>query len=159
MIGQFLVKFINYYIDVYYGNYLTIISISLASNLLKKLDEFMRERGYSSRSEAIRDAIRNLLTEFELSRFESGKVTATITVISKHEKHYVDERLMRLRHEHDEIVSGNIHIHLGKRYCLEVFITEGEAEKVLAFISRIRAMRGIQQVKYTLVPLAAELEE
>jgi len=138
---------------------LTIISISLASNLLKKLDEFMRERGYSSRSEAIRDAVRNLLSEFELSRFESGKVTATITVISEHEKHYVDERLTRLRHEHDEIVSGNLHIHLGKRYCLEVFITEGEAGKVLTFISRIRAMRGIQQVKYTLVPLATELEK
>ncbi|MFQ6094970.1 MAG: CopG family ribbon-helix-helix protein, partial [Candidatus Bathyarchaeia archaeon] len=48
---------------------------------------------------------------------------------------------------------------LGKTYCLEVFITEGEAEKVLNFISRIRAMRGIQQVKYTIVPLVAESED
>ncbi len=113
----------------------------------------MRERGYSSRSEVIRDAIRDLLSEFELSRFERGKVTATITVISAYERHDVNERLMRLRHEHDEIVSANMHIHLGKNYCLEVFIMEGEAEKVLEFISRIRAMRGIQQVKYTMVPL------
>jgi CopG family nickel-responsive transcriptional regulator len=142
--------------NVYYGDYLPIVSISLTGNLLKKLDEFMRERGYSSRSEAIRDAIRDLLSGFELSRFETGKVTATITVISEHERHDVDERLMRLRHEHDEIVSGNMHIHLGKTYCLEVFITEGESEKVLNFISRIRAMRGIQQVKYTIVPLVVE---
>ena len=78
---------------------------------------FMQERGYSSRSEAIRDAIRDLLSEFELSRFETGKVTATITVISEHERHDVDEKLMRLRHEHDETVSSNMHIHLGKRYC------------------------------------------
>jgi len=154
-----LIKVINYFEDVYYGDCLPIVSISLTSDLLKKLDEFMRERGYSSRSEAIRDAIRDLLSEFELSRFETGKVTATITVISEHERHDVDERLTRLRHEHDEIVSGNMHIHLGKMYCLEVFITEGEAEKVLNFISRIRAMRGIQQVKYTIVPLVARSEE
>lgn len=115
----------------------------------------MRERGYSSRSEAVRDAIRDSLSEFMMSRVEKGKVTATITVISEHEKHDVDERLMRLRHEHDRIVSSNMHIHLGKRYCLEVFITEGEVEKVLNFIRRIRAMRGIQQVKYTMVPLVA----
>ena len=129
------------------------MSISLTSNLLKKLEEFMRERGFSSRSEAIRDAVRASLSEYELGRFERGKVTATITVISEHKRHDVDERLMRLRHEHDEIVSGNMHIHLGKDYCLEIFITEGDVGKVLNFIGRIRAMRGIQQVKYTMVPL------
>jgi len=138
---------------------LPIVSISLTSDLSKKLDVFIRERGYSSRSELIRDAVRNLLSEFELSRFETGRVTATITVISKHERHDVDERLMRLRHDHDKIVSGNMHIHLGKTYCLEVFITEGESEKVLNFVSKIRAMRGIQQVKYTIVPLTAGSEE
>lgn len=153
--GHFLIRLINHIGNVYYGDYLPIVSISLTSDLLKKLDGFMRERGYSSRSEAIRDAIRELLSGFELSRFETGKVTATITVISEHERHDVNERLMRLRHEHDEIVSSNMHIHLGELYCLEVFITEGEAEKVLNFISRIRAMRGIQQVKYTIVPLVA----
>ena len=91
---QFLIKLINYSGNVYYGDCLPIVSISLTSNLLKKLDEFMQERGYSSRSEAIRDAIRDLLSGFELSRFETGKVTATITVISEHERHDVDERLM-----------------------------------------------------------------
>ncbi len=133
-----------------------IVSISLTSDLLRKLNTFMQQRGYSSRSEAIRDAIRDLLSEFELSRFETGKVTATITVISELERHDVDERLTRLRHEHDEIVSSNMHIHLGERYCLEVFITEGQAEEVLGFISRIRATRGIQRVKYTVMPLVAE---
>ena len=130
-----------------------IVSISLTSELLRNIDEFMKSKGYSSRSEAIRDAIRDLLSEYELSRFDKQKVTSTITVISEHERHDVDERLTRLRHEHDEIVSGNMHIHLGKTYCLEIFITEGDVDKVLAFIGRIRAMRGIQQVKYTIVPL------
>jgi CopG family nickel-responsive transcriptional regulator len=133
-----------------------IISISLTSDLLRKLGSFMTERGYSSRSEAIRDAIRELLSEFELSKFETGQITATITVISEHDRHDVDERLMRLRHEHDDTVSSNMHIHLGNRYCLEVFITEGDTADVLNFISRIRAMRGIQQVKYTITPLSSK---
>jgi CopG family nickel-responsive transcriptional regulator len=130
-----------------------IVSISLTSELLRKLDSFMTERGYSSRSEAIRDGIRSTISEYELSRLESGLVTATVTVISEHERHDVDERLMKLRHDHDEIVSGNMHIHIGKTYCLEIFITEGEVEKVMNFIGKIRAMRGIQQVKYTMLPI------
>jgi CopG family nickel-responsive transcriptional regulator len=130
-----------------------IVSISLTSGLLEQLDGLMQKKGYSSRSEAIRDAVRGFLSEYELSRLERGKVTSTITVISEHERHDVDERLTRLRHEHDQIISGNMHIHLGKTYCLEIFITEGEVEEVLNFIGRIRAIRGIQQVKYTIVPL------
>jgi CopG family nickel-responsive transcriptional regulator len=130
-----------------------IVSISLTSELLKQLDGFKEKQGYTSRSEAIRNAVRDILSEYELSGFERGKVTSTITVISEHEKHDVDERLTRLRHEHDEIISGNMHIHLGKTYCLEIFITEGQVDEVLNFIGRIRAMRGIQQVKYTIVPL------
>jgi len=136
-----------------------IVSISLTSELLRKLDRFMKERGYSSRSEAIRDAIRDSLSEYELSRFEKGKVTATITVISEHDGHNANERLMRLRHEYDKIVSGNLHIHLGKTYCLEIFITEGDVKDVLSFISKIRAMRRIHQVKYTMVPISANNEE
>jgi CopG family nickel-responsive transcriptional regulator len=130
-----------------------IISISLTTQLLKLLDQFMQERGYSSRSEAIRDAIRTTLSEFELEKFEGGRVTATITAISAHEQSGVDERLTRLRHAYSHIVSGNMHLHLGEAYCLEVFIAEGEAQDVSEFISRIRAMRGLHQVKYTIMPL------
>jgi len=113
----------------------------------------MKRRGYSSRSEAIRDSLRDSLSEYEFSRFEKGKVTATITVISELERRDVDEKLMRLRHEYDDVVSGNMHIHLGKKYCLEIFITEGEFEQILNFIGRIRATRGIQQVKYSMTPM------
>ncbi len=130
-----------------------VVSISLSGELLKRLDRFVKEMGYSSRSEAIRDALRNMLSEYDLRRIEGGKVIATITVVSRHERHDVDERLMRLRHEYDEIVSGNMHIHLGKDYCLEIFITEGELEEVLEFIGRIRALRGIREVKYTMMPM------
>jgi CopG family nickel-responsive transcriptional regulator len=136
-----------------------IISISLTRELSKRLDAIIKERGYSSRSEAIRDALRTFLSEYELDRFEEGRVTATVTVISEHEKRNVNERLMRLRHEYDDITSGNMHIHLGKTYCLEIFITEGESSEVLDFIRKIRSLRGIHQVKYTMVPIFVGGEE
>lgn len=130
-----------------------IISISLTSDLLQKIEKLAGEKGYSSRSEAIRDAVRSFLSEYELSTLEKGEATATITVISEHERRDVDERLSRLRHEYDEMVTGNMHIHIGKTYCLDIFITEGKSEQILNFIGRVRAMRGIQQVKYTIAPV------
>jgi len=131
-----------------------IVSISLTNDLLRKLDALIADRSYSSRSEAIRDAIRASLSEYELSRLDRGLVAATIPVISEYVRRDVDERLMRLRHEYNDLVTTNMHIHLGSNYCLEVFIAQGAVEDVLNFVGRVRAIRGIQQVKYTVVPIA-----
>lgn len=130
-----------------------MISVSLTSDLLRRLDALVREKGYSSRSEVIRDAVREVLSEYELDKMEQGRATATITVISGYERSDVDERLTRLRHEYNELVTSNMHLHIGEEYCLEIFVVQGEFDKILSFIGKVRAVRGVQQVKYTLVPI------
>jgi len=132
-----------------------IVSLSLTHDLLRKLDRLMREGGYSSRSEAVRDAIRNYLSEYALSREEAGRVAAIVSVISERDRRDVDQRLARLRHEYEGIVSGNMHIHLGPYYCLELFIAEGELGEIMTFVGKVRATRGVSQVKYTMVPIEA----
>jgi len=112
-----------------------VVSISLNSNLLRKLDEFSESRGYSSRSEV------------------KGMVTATITVMNSYGRSDVEERLMKLRHDYDETVTGNMHLHIDRDYCLEVFIVEGDIGRVREFIGKIRAIRGVEHVKYTVLPL------
>jgi len=54
---------------------------------------------------------------------------------------------LHLRHEYDDIVEGNLHIYIGGDNCAEVFVTEGNAGS-FKFIGRMRAIRGIEQVKY-----------
>lgn len=54
----------------------SVTSISLSANLRNKLDKIKNEKRYSSRSEVIRDAIRAYLSEYEVSNFEKGNLTA-----------------------------------------------------------------------------------
>jgi CopG family nickel-responsive transcriptional regulator len=121
--------------------------MTLPGELLKKFDDFMKTRGYSSRSEAFRDALRNLMTEAELAKTQDGKISATIMVSCDIERKDVDLRLPVIRHEFDDIVVENMHRHIGDRYCLEIFIAEGNGARILDLVGRIRGMRGIQQVK------------
>lgn len=132
---------------------MTVISLSLTPELLSKLDDFVRESGYSSRSEAIRIAVREALSEFTLQRLKREQVVATITVISDRERQDLNFRLMDLRHEFDESIFGNMHLHIGKDYCVEIFILREEPERVLDFVSRVRAFRGIREVKYAMTPI------
>lgn len=132
---------------------MTVISLSLTPELLSKLDDFVRESGYSSRSEAIRIAVREALSEFTLQRLKREQVVATITVITDRERHDLNSRLMDLRHEFDESIFGNMHLHIGKDYCVEIFILREEPGRVLDFVSRVRAFRGIREVKYAMTPI------
>ena len=132
---------------------MAVISISLTPELLSRLDYFVAESGYSSRSEAIRIAVREVLSQFSLSRLERGQVVATITVISDRESNDLNSRLLDLRHEYDESIFGNMHLHIGKSYCVETFIMREESEKVLDFISGVRAIRGVREVKYAMTQI------
>jgi CopG family transcriptional regulator, nickel-responsive regulator len=94
---------------------MSVTSISLTSRLRHKLDEIKEEKGYSSRSEVVRDAIRTYLSDYEISRIEStGNLTATITAIYQKNCPHLDETLLQIRHEYDDILEGNLHIHVGE---------------------------------------------
>ena len=131
-----------------------VVSISLSGELLDKLDILVKEGGYSSRSEVIRQAVREVISEYALTRTQRGSVMATATVIFSREEPNVSQRLMALRHEFDELIISNMHLHTEKEYCVEIFITIGNAEMILEFLMKIRSIKNIQQVRYTMIPLA-----
>jgi CopG family nickel-responsive transcriptional regulator len=126
---------------------MTVVSITLPAELLKTFDEFMKTRGYYSRSEAFRDAIRNLVAESEFAKMETGMVAATIMITCDYARRDVDLRMSEVRHEFDDVVVENVHRHIADKYCLEIFIAQGENNRILDLIGRVRGMRGIQQVK------------
>jgi CopG family nickel-responsive transcriptional regulator len=132
---------------------MTVISVSLSSDLLTRLDEFVRSSGYSSRSEAIRLAIRETLSHFALSRFQRGQIVATVTVISEREIHSINSHLMELRHEFDEYIFGNMHLHIGSGYCVEIYLLQGLSDTIMDFISKIKTVRGVREVNYTKTPI------
>ena len=132
---------------------MTVVSVSLTPELLGQLDEFVEKSGYSSRSEAIRLSVRDALSQFALQRLERDRVMATVTVISEKERRDISTRLMEMRHGFDESIFGNMHLHIGGGYCVDIFIVQGEPTVVLDFISKVRAVRGIREAKYTMTPI------
>jgi len=132
---------------------MTVVSVSLNSDLLEQLDDFVVKSGYSSRSEAIRLAVRDVLSQFALQRLEHGKAMATVTVIYETEQRDISARLMEFRHGFDEAIFGNMHLHIGGSHCVELFLVQGDAATVHNFITKVRAIRGIGEVKYTMTPI------
>ena len=132
---------------------MTVISVSLTNDLLERLDRFVIELGYSSRSEALRLAVRDVLNDYQLTKMQRGEVMSTITIISESHETTVHLGLMDLRNGFDELIFGNMHLHIEGGYCIEIFLVKGLSDKVLNFVNKSKAIRGVIEVNHTITPM------
>ena len=132
---------------------MTVVSVSMPEKLLDRIDTFADDHGYTGRSEVVREAARNLLGEFEDARLEERELMGVVTVLFDYETTSVEERMMYIRHEHDELVASNFHSHVGNRYCMELFILDGSLEDISTFVGKIRATQDIVSVDYSVNPV------
>ncbi|RLI03318.1 hypothetical protein DRO31_02090 [Candidatus Bathyarchaeota archaeon] len=135
---------------------MTVISVSLTNELLDRLDQFVEESGYSSRSEALRLAIRDVLNEYNLTKIQRGELLSTVTIISQTEEAGTHLGLIDLRNGFDNLIFGNMHMHIEGGYCIEIFLVKGPSEKILSFVNKSKAIRGVIDVNHTLTPVSNE---
>jgi CopG family nickel-responsive transcriptional regulator len=117
---------------------MSVVSVSMPEELVDRIDQFADDHGYTGRSEVLREASRNLLGEFEDRKLEDRELMGVVTVLFDYETTSVEEKMMHLRHEHEDIVASNFHSHVGGHHCMELFVLEGSLEEISAFVGKIR---------------------
>jgi len=117
------------------------IGVSLEGPLLEEFDRFVREKGYPSRSEALRSLIRRGLAR--PGRDSRGKVVGTITLVYRHDVGMVTHRILHRQHDFLGSIRATAHTHLGEETCLEVLIVEGDAARVGELADRLRTLKGV----------------
>jgi len=123
---------------------MTIVSISVNEELLGKFDETSARNGYSTRSEAIRDAMRAFVGDAELE-IEGGENIAIISLI--YAKGVNRAELIRVQHRFPEIQTM-LHTHLDDKNCLEVYILKGEGERLKKLVREIRHIKAVKRVDF-----------
>jgi CopG family transcriptional regulator, nickel-responsive regulator len=121
---------------------LTRISISLESALLDAFDQRNAKKGYATRSEAIRDLIRDRLLREDAERAGSEQV-AVVMLVYDHHARELAARLIDKQHHHHDLVVSSLHVHLGERHCLEVSVLRGPAKAVRHLGDELLATKGV----------------
>jgi CopG family transcriptional regulator, nickel-responsive regulator len=121
---------------------LTRISISLESALLDAFDARNAKKGYATRSEAIRDLIRDRLLREDAERAGSEQV-AVVMLVYDHHARELAARLIDKQHHHHDLVVSSMHVHLGERHCLEVSVLRGPAGPVRHLGDELLATKGV----------------
>jgi CopG family nickel-responsive transcriptional regulator len=106
---------------------MTIISISLNDTILNEIDKIQHEHGYSGRSEVIRAGTRLLISEHKDTDNLSGEINSILLIIHNHDS---ENTVSEIKHDFKDITKTQIHSHFEKEKCLEIFVLQGNAEKI-----------------------------
>ena len=129
---------------------LTRTTLAIEKDLLARLDRWMAGRGYTNRSEAMRDLVRAALIEEEWTN-PKAQVVAALSIIFSHNSHALTQELTEIQHEDHHCILCSQHVHLDHDRCLEVILMQGRSEQLRRVADAIIAHRGIKAGKLTLL--------
>ncbi len=117
--------------------------VSLDGDLLAQFDRMIQRKGYTNRSEAIRDYIREGLVR---EQWDVGTADAvgTLTLVYNHEVRDLADKLTDLQHAHYQAIVSTLHVHLDPHHCLEVLVLRGKAADLKAIADRLIGTRGVK---------------
>lgn len=131
------------------------ITITIDDELLTSLDELVTERGYTSRSEAFRDLVRE-----HLMRRPSAKVgkhcIATLTYVYDHATRDLARRITQAHHDRHDLSVANTRVHLDHASLLESSVLRGRTEEVMNFADGITSQRGVRFANLHTIPVQVE---
>ncbi len=128
-------------------------SVSLEGGLLEQFDRYCEEQQFATRSEAVRQLIREKLTTHAWET-ESADAAGTLTLVYDHHRPQLRDHLVALQHDHHDLVVSTLHAHLTHDLCLEVIVLRGPAGRLQEVAAQLRGLKGIY--KGELVMASAE---
>ncbi|MBD3242918.1 MAG: nickel-responsive transcriptional regulator NikR [Chitinivibrionales bacterium] len=130
--------------------------VSLPKQLLERFDGEIERRGYTNRSEAIRDLIRHDLVDAEWEA-ASGETAAAVVLVYDHHRRGVAEHLTQQQHDHHDSIIATMHAHLDHDNCMEVILLRGAASQVKAIADKLISAKHVKLGQFVPATLGRDI--
>ena len=132
------------------------IGVAIDSDLLAKFDALIQDRGYTNRSEAFRDLIRDELVQ-KIWEKPDQQVVGTVTLVYDHHVRMLSEKLTGIQHDFHHNILSTLHVHLDHDNCLEVLVVKGKSKDVQKVADALISTKGVKHGRLTLTTSGADL--
>lgn len=120
-------------------------SVSLEQSLFDYIENDVLRHGYASRSEFIRDLIRQKMVE---EKWENeSECLGVLTILYDHHYNELSEKMVEIQHGHLLNVSCTLHMHVTHHDCLEVIVIKGSPSEIEKIASQISGLKGVKHAQ------------
>ncbi|MCK4839648.1 MAG: nickel-responsive transcriptional regulator NikR [Desulfobulbaceae bacterium] len=118
--------------------------VSIDERLLDSFDKLIGAKGYSNRSEAVRDLIRNALVDDQWSHDDEEEMVGTVSLVYNHHTRELSDKLTEHQHSHHQNIVSALHVHLDAHNCLEVVVLKGKAKEIRRLADELIGTKGVK---------------
>jgi len=123
--------------------------------LLAEFDQLVAKKGYSNRSEAVRDLVREALVT-EAWKDPEQFVAGSILLFYDHHQRGLLEQLTAIQHDFHNEILATTHFHLDDENCLELIVVKGKAGSLQTLSNQLVSMKGVKYGQFTVAPVGHE---
>jgi CopG family nickel-responsive transcriptional regulator len=127
---------------------MVIVSVSINEKLLEDIDSIKNEMGFSGRSDVIRASARMLIADNREKSTMTGETDSVLTLIHSQD---AEDKVSDIKHDYEDIINTQIHTHLKEHKCLEIFILDGDVQRMYQLAKTFQTSKKMDYVKLTVV--------
>ena len=132
---------------------MTVVSLSLETELLRRFDSVCKQEGYQNRSEGMRSAMRDFINHYEININLETEMVETIVVFSYHDSNYIRRNLEKIDQKFDKSIKEKLHKHIFEDLCFDTITLNGERKKLRNIISSLRSIKGLESFHTIIIPM------
>ena len=121
--------------------------VSIEQDLLENYDRLIAERGYATRSEALRDLIREALIQRKIEDDLTTQVLGSLTLVYDHHASNLLQEMAHVQHDFHEVVMSVMHIHVSHTDCMEILAVRGIVSEIVSLADKLLSLKGIKNGK------------
>ncbi len=121
--------------------------ISIEQDLSEKFDRFVSERNYATRSEAIRDLIRDALIQQKIELDPKAAALGSLTLIYDHHARNLTHEMSAIQHDFHDLILSVMHLHVSHDDCMEVIALRGKTSEIIKLANALLSLKGIKNGK------------
>jgi CopG family nickel-responsive transcriptional regulator len=132
---------------------LSRFGVSMEESLLESFDKLIEEKGYKTRSEAVRDLVRDALVKHQWEQ-DDHEVAGCILLFYDHHQRHLMEDLTTIQHDYHDAILANTHFHLDHHNCLEMIVVRGTTKSIRTLRDKLTSLKGVKYCQLSVSPVS-----
>jgi len=121
--------------------------VSIDETLLENYDRFIADSGYATRSEALRDLIRDALIQQKIDAGSDAEVLGSLTLVYDHHSRNLLAEMAEIQHQYHQLILSVMHLHVSHDDCMEIIALSGVVSEIVELSNRLLSLKGVKNGK------------
>lgn len=119
-------------------------SVTLSNELFDELNLRVKNGDYPSRSEYIRDLLREKIVADQWKSGGNSEVFGVLSIVYSHHQNDLLSQMLELEHHASVQIACSTHIHIDHENCLETINLKGRADEIEKFATKLGSLKGVK---------------